>query len=119
MSRTYHFLDFDLLEGNKLACPGLHHQATNNLVPPTGIGRALLQREERPGVDLLETFLSARFARVRINENVRFHVGHSSGDSSDGDELSELSSSDFSYGLWIPVGFREGLDVELAKENIG
>jgi hypothetical protein len=114
---TDHLLDLDLLERNELARPGLHRQATQHSILPTRVRRALHQGQERPTEDLLERLLSARFARVGVDEDVRLDIRDSRRDSSDGDEGPEVASLDVSDGERVLGGGSEGFDVEVAAEQ--
>lgn len=113
-SRTYHLLDFNLLEGDELARPRLHRQASDDPIHPTRVRRAFGQRQERSTQNLLETLLAARLARVSVDKDVGLDVGDSRGDTPDSDESAEVGTLDVSDGQWVRGGRGERFDVEVA-----
>jgi hypothetical protein len=61
--------------------------------------------------DFLEDFVTARIARVGIHEQERFDLGHSSDNTSDRDEFTEMSTLDSSNSEYIVSSRRLKVDV--------
>jgi hypothetical protein len=111
-SGTHHLLDLALLEGSELASPRLHVQLASTVVHNADLADALGEGCNLPLVDVLKDLGSTGIASIRVDLQERLDFGDARDDSSDGNELAQVSSTDLTNGERDVGG--ERLEVEVA-----
>lgn len=91
-----HFLDFDLLEGPESTSSSLHVQLTVGLIPDTDLRGANSERGEMFLGDLLEDFVTTRVTGVGVDDEEGLDFRNTGNDTSHGDELAEMGTSNCS-----------------------
>lgn len=111
-----HFLDTDFLEREELGGTGGHEELASGVVALAFVRRTVHERGKGLGLDLLEDLGPAAVARVGVHQDGGFHVRDTGCDAADGDEVTEVSTTDVADGHGFRAGFAgrsERLEVDL------
>lgn len=91
-----HFLDFDFLERPESTGSSLHMQLALGLVPDTDVGGTNSERGEMFLGNLLEDFVTTRVTGIGVDDEEGFNFRNTGDDTSHGDELAEMGTSNSS-----------------------
>lgn len=97
--KSYHLLDFDLLERTEPARTGLHmKRAADIVLLALRFILAIENRRELLVRDVLKCFRTTNIASVRVDFQKWLDFRHTRHDAADCDELPEVDTFHFAYG---------------------
>lgn len=118
MGSSYHFLDFDFLEGSKTAGSCLHMQGTMYTVLLAFVSiLAILNGGELFIGHLLEGLRTTDVAGVCVDKEKRFDFGHSGNNPPYRDQPSEVESLNLSYGHGCTLEQR--FEIQVTRITLG